>query len=78
MMVIVIFYSLAAVSLVPILRAARTPTARRPTTLIGDAVEGLAHVARHPTLRGLAIAYSIYQMSWGVSFVCRLGYRRTG
>jgi predicted MFS family arabinose efflux permease len=69
MMVIVILYSLAAVSLVPILRAARTPTARRPTTLIGDAVAGLAHVARHPTLRGLAIAYSIYQMSWGVLLV---------
>jgi predicted MFS family arabinose efflux permease len=69
MMVIVIFYALAATSLIPILRAAKTPTARRPTTLIGEAVAGLAHIARHPTLRGLAIAYSIYQMSWGVLLV---------
>jgi predicted MFS family arabinose efflux permease len=69
MMVIVIFYALAATSLIPILRATKTPTARRPTTLIGEAVAGLAHIARHPTLRGLAIAYSIYQMSWGVLLV---------
>lgn len=69
MMVIVIFYALAAISLIPILRAAKTPTAHRPTTLIGEAVAGLAHIARHPTLRGLAIAYSIYQMSWGVLLV---------
>ena len=69
MMVIVIFYALAATSLIPILRAAKSPTARRPTTLIGEAVAGLAHIARHPTLRGLAIAYSIYQMSWGVMLV---------
>jgi MFS family permease len=69
MMVIVIFYALAATSLIPILRAGKTPTARRPTTLIGEAVAGLAHIARHPTLRGLAIAYSIYQMSWGVLLV---------
>ena len=69
MMVIAMFYALAAATLIPILRAAKTPTARRPTTLIGEAVAGLAHVARHPTLRGLAIAYSIYQMSWGVLLV---------
>src|SRR5215469_7496620 len=69
MMVIVIFYALAATSLIPILRAAKTPTARRPATLIGEAVAGLAHIARHPSLRGLAIAYSIYQMSWGVLLV---------
>ena len=69
MMVIVIFYVLAATSLIPILRAAKTPTARRPAILIGEAVAGLAHVARHPTLRGLAIAYSIYQISWGVLLV---------
>ena len=69
MIVIVIFYELAATSLIPILRTAKTPTVGQPTTLIGEAVAGLAHVARHPTLRGLAIAYSIYQMSWGVLLV---------
>ena len=69
MSVIVIFYALAATSLIPILRTAKTPTAGQPKTLIGEAVAGLAHVARHPTLRGLAIAYSIYQMSWGVLLV---------
>ena len=69
MIVIVIFYALAATSLIPILRTAKTPTAGQPTTLIGEAVAGLAHIARHPTLRGLAIAYSIYQMSWGVLLV---------
>jgi len=69
MIVIVIFYALAATSLIPILRTAKTPTAGQPTTLIGEAVAGLAHIARHPTLRGLAIAYSIYQMSWGALLV---------
>ena len=69
MIVIVIFYALAATSLIPILRTAKTPTAGQPTTLIGEAVAGLAHIARHPTLRGLAIAYSIYQMSWRVLLV---------
>src|SRR5215472_13155159 len=47
----------------------KTPMAGGPATLVGEAVAGLAHIARNPTLRGLAIAYSIYQMSWGVLLV---------
>ena len=69
MLTIAILYLLAATSLIRILRVAHLPTTRRSTTLAGEAVAGLTYVARHPTLRGLVISYSIYQMSWGVLLV---------
>lgn len=69
MLTIAILYLLAAASLIPILRAVHLPTTHQSTTLAGEAVAGLTYVARHPTLRGLVISYSIYQMSWGVLLV---------
>lgn len=32
-------------------------------------LEGIQIVARQPTLRGLAISYSMYQITWGVLYV---------
>jgi len=39
------------------------------TSLLRQAFEGMAIVARQPTLRGLAISYSLYQVTWGVLVV---------
>jgi predicted MFS family arabinose efflux permease len=35
-------------------------------SLLHDMLEGVAIVAREPTLRGLALSYSLYQVSWGI------------
>lgn len=67
--VIAVLYLLAAGSLTPILRVAQTPTARLSKPVVDAAVAGLTYIARHPTLRGLAICYSVYQLSWGVLVV---------
>jgi predicted MFS family arabinose efflux permease len=34
-----------------------------------DAVAGLGYVLSHPTLRGLAATYSLYQVGWGVLYI---------
>jgi predicted MFS family arabinose efflux permease len=36
------------------------------TSLLHQTLEGIAAVARAPTLRGLAVSYSLYQVTWGV------------
>jgi MFS family permease len=38
-------------------------------SLMRQAAEGMAAVARQPTLRSLAISYSLYQVTWGVLVV---------
>lgn len=38
-------------------------------SLMQQTVEGIAVVAREPTLRGLAFSYSLYQVTWGVLVV---------
>jgi hypothetical protein len=43
--------------------------AGRSGRLIGDAVAGLLYVLRHRSLRGLAVSYSLYQVSFGVLLV---------
>ena len=45
----------------------RTGSSR--TSLLHQTLEGVALVARQPTLRGLAISYSLYQVTWGVLVV---------
>jgi MFS family permease len=39
------------------------------THLLRQALEGIRLVAQQPTLRGLAISYSLYQVTWGVLVV---------
>lgn len=64
-----VLYLLAAMALLP--RARRPSPLRnaRPGTLLGEATAGVIHVFRHPTLRGLAIGYSLYQVSMGILIV---------
>lgn len=64
-----ILYLLAAVALLPLTRAPSPRHDSRPGTLLGEATAGVHHVFRHPTLRGLAIGYSLYQVSMGILIV---------
>ena len=66
MPVIAGLYALAAVSLIPVLRAAPHLAADRSISVLRAAVAGVTYIVRHPSLRGLAICYSVYQISWGV------------
>ncbi|SDR13588.1 Predicted arabinose efflux permease, MFS family [Rhizobiales bacterium GAS191] len=46
------------------------PAARmHPLSFLGDAMDGLVHVVRNPSLRGLAISYSLFQVTWGALVV---------
>jgi MFS family permease len=60
-------YAIAALCMARIRRL----SSRRPATasLLHQAIGAIALVAREPTLRGLAIAYSLYQVTWGVLVV---------
>src|SRR5215831_239259 len=69
MLVIASLYALAAISLIPVLRAAPHLAADRSMSLLQAAVAGVTYIVRHPSLRGLAISYSVYQISWGVLVV---------
>ncbi len=65
--VIAIAYVAAAVSVSGI----RRPRGSLPRigALLAEAWGGLRRVVRQPTLRGLAMAYSLYEVSWGVLVV---------
>ncbi|WP_245462490.1 MFS transporter [Rhizobium sp. CCGE532] len=39
------------------------------TSLLRQAIEGIQIVARQQTLRGLAISYSLYEITWGIFYV---------
>lgn len=67
MSMIALFYAGAAIgmSLVPLLPG----LASRPVSFMRQTLEGIQIVARQPTLRGLAISYSMYQITWGVLYV---------
>ncbi|WP_018240490.1 MFS transporter [Ensifer sp. BR816] len=39
------------------------------TSFLRQAIEGIHMVARQPTLRGLAVSYSLYQITWGTLHV---------
>lgn len=48
----------------------RDPSPRGETgALLGDAWRGLVYVARHPTLRSLAVTISIANVGWGLFFI---------
>lgn len=70
LLIIAGLYASAAVTMIPILRGASARTARlSSTTFMTDVVAGVAYVARHPTLRALALSYSLYMMTWGILLV---------
>ncbi|APO70356.1 major facilitator superfamily protein (plasmid) [Rhizobium gallicum] len=39
------------------------------TSFLRQTIEGVQTVARQPTLRGLAVSYSLYQLTWGALYV---------
>jgi len=49
----------------------RGPSGRMPhiRALLNEALDGLRRVIRQPTLRGLAVVYTLYQVSWGILVV---------
>ena len=50
--------------------AAPRPVPRRPARrLFGEAAAGVGYLLRQPDLRGLAVSYSLCQVSWGVLLV---------
>jgi hypothetical protein len=49
--------------------AAVHAAARSRGSLLAEALAGLIRVLRQPTLRGLAICYGLYQITWGVLIV---------
>jgi predicted MFS family arabinose efflux permease len=54
----------AAVCIAQIRRRPRLSPSRR--SFLHDMREGVAIVVRQPTLRGLALSYSLYQVTWGI------------
>ncbi|UED86562.1 MFS transporter [Streptomyces profundus] len=63
-------YVLAAVSLF-LLRGATGPQVRegKPGNLLRSAWEGVAYLVRHATLRGLAVSYSLFQVTGGMLII---------
>lgn len=39
------------------------------TSFVRQTIEGIQMVARQPTLRGLAVSYSLYEITWGTFYV---------
>jgi MFS family permease len=74
LLVIVLLYIAATISLMPLMRR---PLVRRASgiraaaagSLLSDAVAGVAYVVRHVSLRSLAISYALFQVSWGILVV---------
>jgi MFS family permease len=72
MVVIAALYGVGALSLISMGSLTSTAAPARlapPRTLLREAAVGLGYLVRHRTLRGLAVAYSLYQVSWGVLVV---------
>lgn len=69
LLAIVLLYAAAAASLVPLIRRTSTGHATSTGPLIGDAVAGVIYFVRHKSLRGLAISYALFQVSWGILVV---------
>jgi MFS family permease len=69
MLVIAFLYVLASLALVPLARHAPRHRSEPPGSLIHEAIAGVAYVLRHRSLRGLAVSYALYQVSWGVLVV---------
>jgi predicted MFS family arabinose efflux permease len=67
MMLVAVVYASAALCLLQVQALPGLIGGR--TSLLHQTIEGIATVARQPTLRGLAISYSLYQVTWGVLVV---------
>jgi MFS family permease len=68
-LIIGVLYVFAAVSLWPLAGHPSLSRSQPAGTLVHEALAGVAHVFHHRSLRGLAVAYSLYQVSMGVLIV---------
>jgi MFS family permease len=64
---IAIVFAAAAACIARVRRLPRLSPSRR--SFIHDMLDGVAAVARQPTLRGLAVSYALYQVTWGILVV---------
>lgn len=69
LLAIMLLYAASAASLVPLIRRTSGGHATSTGPLIGDAVAGVIYFVRHTSLRGLAISYALFQVSWGILVV---------
>jgi len=69
MLLIVLLYAAASISLVPLVRRTSGAHGTTGSSLVRDAVAGVVYVVRHVSLRSLAICYALFQVSWGVLVV---------
>jgi predicted MFS family arabinose efflux permease len=68
-LVIVALYVLSAITLLPLMAQPRDARRGEARPLLAEAAAGVAHVLRHRSLRGLAVAYSLYQLGMGILIV---------
>ncbi len=69
MLLIVLLYAAASISLVPLVRRTSSALGTAGKSLVRDAWAGVVYVLRHVSLRSLAISYALFQASWGVLVV---------
>ena len=69
MLLIVLLYAAASISLVPLVRRTSSALGTAGKSLVRDALAGVVYVLRHVSLRSLAISYALFQASWGVLVV---------
>ncbi|MBN9535437.1 MAG: MFS transporter [Alphaproteobacteria bacterium] len=69
LLAVAFLYAAGTASLVPLVRRASTGVAAATGSLTRSALQGVMYVVRSPSLRGLAISYSLFQVSWGILIV---------
>jgi MFS family permease len=69
LLVIVVLYIAATISLVPLVRRTSARGAPPSGSLVRGAWAGVQYVVRNASLRSLAISYALFQVSWGILVV---------
>lgn len=69
LLVIVLLYIAATISLVPLVHRASGGRDAPAGSLVREALAGVVYVVRNVSLRSLAISYALFQVSWGVLVV---------
>ncbi|SDG02276.1 Predicted arabinose efflux permease, MFS family [Sinosporangium album] len=68
--VVSVLYLVSVVALVPLLRSRPARDSRQASSsLLRESARGVVYVVRHRVLRGLAVSYSLYMVSWGIFVV---------
>lgn len=67
--VIAALYAVACLSLLPVIRLSERRPAPPHHSFMHEALAGVVYLIRHRSLRGLAVAYALYQASWGILLV---------